>query len=79
MYALPGATQDSNRGVAKQRRGVYRRMPALTLLLPNFKAKHRQPGHRVAWKYQIAYIQNRWYAEYRPGYRRIMQRLKLRK
>jgi hypothetical protein len=79
MYARPGETHASNRGVAKQRRGVYRRLPYLTLLLPNTKARHRMHGHRVAWKYQIAYIQNRWYAEYRPVYRRLMTKLKLRK
>lgn len=79
MCALPGETHASSSRVPKQRRGVLRRVPALTLVLPNTAAKHRHKRHRTTWKYQIAYIQNRWYAQYRPRYRKLLQRMNLRK
>lgn len=79
MSVLPGETHDSNRGTPKQRRGVLAMVPALTLLLPNYKAKHRSRGAGIVLKYEIHYLQNRWYVVGRPRYRKIMQRLGLRK
>jgi len=79
MLEQPGATPASNRGTDKDGRGRRTAVPIVSIILPNLKAKHRSTGDGINWKYEIHYIQNRWYAEYRPKYRKLMQRLKLRK
>jgi hypothetical protein len=80
MYARHGETPGSNRGrVAKTVGAMLRRLPMLSLIIRNPNARHRMPNKWVPLEYRLAYLQNRWYAEYRPKYRRVMQLLKLRK
>jgi hypothetical protein len=78
MSEQHGATPVSNRGGGKDGRGRTP-MPGITLLIPNYKAKHRSKGQGIVWKYELNYWQNRWYVVGRPRYRRLMQRIGLRK
>jgi hypothetical protein len=85
MSELHGEIHASNRGRTKDGsgRGTGRGMPHLikytTLIIPNYKAKHRSKGDGIVWRYELHYIQNRYYAEYRPRIRRILKAMKLRK
>ena len=78
MSEQHGATPASNRGQDKDGRGTQYRVH-YTLLIPNYKAKHRSKGNGIVWRYEWHYIQNRWYTVGRPAYRRLMTRLGLRK
>jgi hypothetical protein len=80
MCVPHGATPGSNRGRgSKDGWGILRRVPLLTLIVKNRNAKHRMNNKWVPMEYRLAYLQNRWYAQYRPKYRKLMQRLNLRK
>jgi hypothetical protein len=79
MYALPGETRASNKGAPIKDGGVKIIWGLITLVIPNHKARHRNKASGLVLKYELHYIQNRWYSVYRPRYRRLMQRLKLRK
>jgi hypothetical protein len=78
MCELTGETHDLNRGCNKDGRGILS-VRGITLLIPNYKAKHRSTGKGMVWKYELRYLQNRWYTHGRPRYRRIMKALGLRK
>ena len=85
MYAPHGATHDSNRGRNKdgggalRGRGIARYIRYLTLFIPNYNAKHRYKGNGLVMRYEWNYIQNRYYAHYRPMVRKLLKKLRLRK
>ena len=87
MYAphgeTPGSSSPPNKdgeGIKTGRhKGIQHGLKYLTIIIPNYKARHRSKGDGIQWGYEWAYLQNRYYVKYRPLIRVIMKKLKLRK
>lgn len=49
---------------------------ALTVVIPNNKARHRAKASGFVLKYELAYLRNRWYVELKPRIKRFINKNK---